>query len=381
MARHRVVVFDATLTPLAELPLSGLQYSRVLSGAGALTGSLSMRHPACTETNLGQLKTDPDRLFAVYREDGNTVTCEWAGPLTGTDCTFSDGSINVVGREMSWWLGKRVCEEDISLESLDMFAGVRALVTQMTTKTATGTDGTLAAGTDIGAAIAGFNVTGASAGYTLPANTATNYVGFRGVGRHTYADAFGVLAGDPEHGFEWAMDYRTGSTRVDIITTLLLGYPNLGSTWGGQIAQSVLVDFARFCDWEQGATRVHVFGGDGYIKTLQSSQAATNGVRLTERVDDFGDITNTDFIDGKAKDLRRLGRPAPRTMTFKYKPCPSLPYGFVDLGDTVPQQISDPNILSIESDVRRVVQVDATADDTSEEILVTLNDPLTDLAA
>lgn len=380
MAKYRVVIFDAsTMTPLAELPLAGLQFSRVLSGVGSLSGSLSQWHPNATETILGQLRATPDRFLAVYRNEGTTTVCVWAGPLTGTDCTFSDGNINLVGREITWYFGKRVIEEDIEVASMDVYDAYRALFDQMTGKLSTGDDhATLPAGTDINAAIPGFSVMSGSAGASLPASTPTNYVGFRGSGRHLYSDAFDALAADPETGFEWMVDYGTGSTRTDIICEVQLGYPNLGSTFAGELTEKVLMDFSRSCDWEEAATRVHILG-QGYTKTLQSAVAATNNVILLEKVDDYGDISNTDMIDARAKDLRRLSKPATRSFTFAYKPCQSLPYGFCELGDTTPFDVKQPNILSITSDIRRVIQIDVSADDASEDVLVTVNDPLTDL--
>lgn len=373
MGRHRVVIFDASAgTPKAELPLNGLQYSRVLSGVGALSGSFSQWHPAATEDILGQLRTDPDRFIAVYRDD----LCVWAGFLSGTDCTFSDGMINLVGREIQWIFGKRVLEEDRDYNGWDFFDIFRDLVTYGTTKTATGTDG-MTAGADIKAAVPGLSVMTGLSGHTF---TTALPKTFYGNAKHYISDCWAAIAADPSNGIEWATDYGTGSTRIAILSKIMLGYPNLGSTFAGEVTEKVLTDFSRHCDWEPAATRVHVLA-NGYAKTLQSASAVSNGVILTELVDDQGDLTNHDLVDARAKDIRRLSKPATRVFTFGYKPCTSLPYGFVDLGDTVPFEVITPNILSITSNSRRVIQVDVAADDTSENVLVTLNDPLTDLAA
>ena len=371
MARYRVVIFDASAgTPKAELPLTGLTFSRVLSGCGSLSGSMSQWHPAATEDNLGQLRTDPDRFLAVYRDD----LCVWAGPLTGTDCTFTGGMVNLVAREMTWYLGKRVLEEDRDYNGWDYFDIIRDLSSYMVGKTGTGTDG-VTLGSDILAAIPGWSVMSGLAGTNFTTSLSTT---FYGSAKHSILDCMQAIAADPSNPVEWFMDYGTGSTRIEILSQLQLGFP-CGSTFAGEITEKVLVDLSRACDWEEAATREHMLGSN-YTKTLQSTVAVTNGVILTERVDDAGDLANTDLVDARAKDMLRWAKPASRVFTFTQKPFVSLPYGFAELGDTVPFEVISPNILSVTSNSRRVTQIDTSADDTSENVLYTLNDPLSDAA-
>lgn len=369
MTDYRVLVHDAsTGTPLAELPLSGLSYSRVLSGCGSLSGTMPVWHPLATETFLGQLRGDPDRELTVIRDGA----VDWNGPLTGTSATLSGDTIQVNAREASWYLGKRVLEEDKDYTGDDVFDAVRDLVSSMKNKTATGDDDATL-GSDILADLPRWSVMAGTAGAPLGSVT------FAAAGRHTYQECFDFIAADPTTGFEWKMDYSTSSTRQSPHRTLTMGYPGLGSTLTTQLSERRLSDYGRDLDWERAATRVHVIGS-GYTKTLQSNVSVTNGVILLETVDDYSDTSNADFVDSRAKDLRRILRPAVRVPTASFRPSVSLPYDFCDLGDVVPFEITWPDVLTINSDTRRVIEKRTdVGDDGDEVVTMTYNDVLTDL--
>lgn len=372
MADHTLIVSDAsTGANLAELPWSGMQRSRVLSDVGQLTCSLPIGHWAVTETNLGQLRATPDREVTLWRDD----TAVWNGPITGTACSWTDSTFNLVARDALWYLTKRVLEQNKTFTAEDVFDIVRWFVTYMTTKEGTGDDGTTL-GDDIVAAIPRFAVSPSvtDAGATMDAD-------FAGVSRHTIQECFEFVANDPQTGFEWKLGVSSGTTWLSCQRTLVLGYPQLGSTLTRPLTELLLADYGRAGDWEQAATRVHVVGS-GYTKTLQSASSVSNGVLLLEAVDDLTDTSDEGFIDARAKDLRRMRRPPVRAFTVSYVPGDVLAYGAVDLGDTVPFDVRTPAILSITADNRRVIQEDIACDvDGSELTTLTFNDPLTDLGA
>lgn len=374
MSVYKTVIYEtSTGLPKAELTLRDLTFSRVLSGCGQLTGWLSIYDTAATEDNLGMHRDDPDREITVFR-DGVPV---WNGPLTASDALMSTKQVQIVAREASWYLGKRTLEEDRNYDGDDLDVVTTHLAdTYLNGKQATGDD-TMTLGDDIVAAIPRWSVDATSlAGVAFSDPTPPT---FYGLARHTIQECLEALANDPETGFEWRMDYATGSTRQAVHRTLVLAYPSFDNVLTTQLTERVLEDFGRALDYERGATRVHVIYGNGVV-TRQSATAVANGTILTEIVDDQTDTTKEAVAIARAKDLRRLSRPPVRVFTATYRPGEkTMPFGFCDLGDTVPFEITAPAVLSITADTRRVIQVDVTPGNGSELVKLTFNDKLDDL--
>jgi hypothetical protein len=369
-ADQTLIVSDAsTGNNLAELPWSAASRSRVLSAAGTFTCTLPIDHWACTPDFLGKNRANPDREVTLWRND----SADFSGPIVGTDVNWSAGTITLTARDAAWYLSKRVLEIDKTYTAQDVFDIIRDLITYMTSKTATGSDG-MTLGDNIIAALSRFavNPSSATAGATTNLNLA-------GAARHTIQDCLDAPANDPQTGFEWKLDVSSGSTWRSVQRTLVLGYPDLGSTLTRPLTELLLADYGQTNDREEAATRVHVVGS-GYTKTLQSATAAGNSVLLLEKVDDQSNITDHGVIDARAKDLRRLSQPPVRAFTVSYIPDDVLAFGAVDLGDTVPFDIRTPNVLAVTSTSRRVIQEDYTFDvDGSELVTLTFNDPLSDL--
>lgn len=374
MADNTLLSFDAsTLTKVGELPWSAMQRSRVLSGAGQLTCTLPIGHPQVSRHTLGLLRSSPDRLVAHFR-DGRLV---WAGFISGSQCRVSDGTFNLVAREFPWILAKRVLEENKDFNGMDVFDIFRWLITYMTSKVSTDGDSTLAAGSDIVAALSYLAVNPASADagatYTF-ASSPTVY----GTDRKTMQEIVDLLNQDPETGFEYRTKYD-GSTWLAPLLTFELGYPTVGSALTREMTQWLAADYGKTIDGERSGTRFHGMSSEGPV-TRQSASMVANAALLLEQVEDMTDVP-ADIAVGQVKELRRLARsPGPRVPDAVYIPDDPLPYGFCDIGDTWPFNITEPDVLTITSDIRRVIQEDVTCDvDGTESVALTYNDPTTDL--
>lgn len=364
-----VVADPNTGLNLGELPLYDVTFSYALSDVGAFSGSLSPWHWAATESMLGLPREASDRELTVFRNDIPV----WNGPITGVEERRADESISISAREPSWYLQKRVLEEDKEYTAQDVFSIVRDLKSYMEAKTANGDDG-MTLGDSINAALPRFSVTAGAAGATADAT-------FAGAARHTIRECFDFLAADPETGFDWRMDYTTGSTRQSCHRTLTLGYPALGVERTQLLTEKVLTDFGRTGEWERAANRVHVVGS-GYTATLQAAGLVADGVMLTEEVEDLGDTADQGFVNARAREMRRLSRAPVKSFTATFSPSPlTLPFNFCDVGDTVPFEITRPAVMSLTASLRRVVQIDVIPDlgDTPELVTLTFNQPLDDL--
>lgn len=371
-----LLVSDAsTGLRMAELPWSGMQRNRVLSGAGQLSCSMPVGHPAVTRDNLGLLRSSPDRLVTFYR-DGEAV---WSGFISGSDCTWSDGVFNLIAREFPWILSKRALEVNKDYDGWDVFDIIRDLIDYLTSKVSTDGDSTLAAGSDIIAAIPYLSVSPAvtDAGATL---SFTRSPTIYGTDRKTIQEILDLLKQDPELGFEYKTSLA-GSTWLSVAQVLVLGYPQVGSTLTREVAPLLTADYGLGIDGERQATRTHVMSADGPV-TRQSASMVSNGALLMETVDDFSDGT-MEMAIGRAKEMRRLLRsPGPKVPHVSLIPGEPLPYGFCDVGDTWPFNIREPEVLSFTADTRRVVeQQDACEVDGSELTTLVFNDPTTELGA
>jgi len=373
---YRYLISDASTGSVkAELPLADVTFSRVLSGCGAMTGTLSVWHPSCTRSILGFDTSDSDREVTVVRDD-NPV---WNGPVTGISGTMAEGTVQIEAREASFYLQKRTLEVNKSYNGTDVFDAVRDLNTYMTTKTADGSDG-MSLGANIIAALPRWSISpsAATAGSTISDPTPPT---FYGSARHLISDCMEAFAADPTTGFEWRMDYATGSTRQSVQRTLTLGYPNLGSVLTTQLSEAVVADYGRTGDWERGATRVHALYANG-VKTKQSAAAAAASILLSEVVEDISDVIKSGVADSYATNLRRLARPPVRSYTVAFTPSDNgLQFDFANLGDTVPLAFGSPDIFAV-SDTRRVIQIDVTpaSGDVPETVALTFNIRLDDLS-
>lgn len=371
MSDYHYLVHDAsTGLALAELPLQSPSFSRVLTGCGTLTASLPLRHPLVTKTILGQNRSSPDREVTVFRGDDAV----WNGPLTGTDADVEADTLELTAREVTWYFGKRTIEEDMEWAVEDRLTIVRDVLEYgLFAKQSQGGDG-MTAGDNIIAVLPRWGVDLLASGDVIAAS-------FAGSARHTLAEAMEFLAADPETGFDYRVDYFTGSTRQSVARTLMFDPPDpikgFSLVRTQVLTENVLLAYGHVSDWERAATRVHVLGA-GFTKTLQSTSAVTDGVLLSEVVEDYSDAADHDQITARAKDLRRLSRPPVRAYSVSFIPSAALPYGWCDLGDTVTLAIAWPEVQAV-SDTRRVMQIDVTPQDGSEVVELTLNDPLTEL--
>lgn len=376
-ADWRYSIHDAsTGLMLVEAPFSGVTFSRVLSGVGAFSGSLPVTHPAATEANMGVLTSSADREVTVWRDD----VAIWNGPIVGCEPNATDDTFTVTAREASWYYSKRTLEVNKNYDGMDIFDIVRDLDSYAQSKTASGTDG-MTAGADIVANLPRWAINPAStdAGATYADDSPPT---FYGADRHTILDCLQGIAADPTTGFEWRTDFTTGSSKQAVKRTIVLGYPQLGSTLGVTLTEALLLNYGRTTDAERGGTRFHTRYSGG-VKTLQSSAAVTAGVLLTEVVADYTKTRKTATATSFTKNLRRLARQPVRTLSAVIVPqALGLPWGFCDLGDTIPFGITTPAIVSLSSDSRRVVQLDYTPEsgEAPETVTPTFNVRLDDLS-
>lgn len=370
MSDYRVLLVDAsTGLPLAELPVAIDSFTRVLSGAGTFSGSISVDHPAVTEGNFYG-----DREITVIRNDQPV----WNGPITNLDPTRASGVMGITAREPTWYFEKRTIEQDMTWTDTDVLDIARDLLDYMVTKTASGDDG-MTAGDDILAAIPRWSVDTLMSGNII--TLAPPNGGYAAQPRYTFLQALELLASDPETGFDYRVDYDTGSTRQVCHRTLMFSVPGVGGfgVTGPLLTERLAADYGRPLDWEQSATRVHGVGS-GVTVTLQSAAAVSDGTLLLESVADVSETSNEAQVTERVREERRLRKPPVRTFSVSFVPGMALRFDAYNLGDTVPLATSAPSILSVAA-TRRVVQIETVPQNGRELVNVTFNVPLDELVA
>lgn len=364
----RTIVSDASSgTNLAELPLTFTQpISRRLNGCGQLQATIPVDHPQATKANL-----EGDREITVLRNDAPI----WNGPITNLNPSRSSGLVQIVAREPTWYLGKRTLEVYKSFNA-DEFYIVRWLFNYAVTKTSTAGDGTAGAGLSINALIPRFSIVApGSSGFTKK-------IAWGKKARFYILDLFDLLVADPTTGLEYRVDYTSASTRQFCQRKLVFGAPSLGVTQTRLLTEHVLSDYSRTSDRDRAGNRVHTIGS-GYTWTLQNTGSIAAGDILIETTFDRSDSANHSVIQWYTREERRRAQPPVRSYTASYTPgtaSQALPWGFCDLGDTVPLQISGPGLLA-ESSSRRVIEIDVTPPTASsqERVDVVFNLPLDQL--
>lgn len=340
-----VVVDASTGRNLAELPLSDVKFSVRLNDAGEFQGTIPVDHPKATRAIL-----EGDRELTVFRRDKPV----WNGPITITDAERLRGTVEITGREASWYLGKRTLEIPKTYAAADLFDVARDLITYAKTKTAS-TVGNL------NAALYNFQVSSGLSGITKSFTLA-------GTARYLISDLIrDILSADPTGGLDFRMDYATGSTRTSVTRTLTLGAP-LGTTRTRLLDENVLHDYGRVADRERAGTRVHARGAGGKVQTAQNVGSISAGDILLELVADRTEITDDTQLLNFVRDLRRLAQPPVRVYSTTFVPGPALPYGWCDLADLVTLNISGPGLLATNGATRRVVEIETTPPDDDEQL-------------
>lgn len=335
----------AVIDELSDLNVSS--FSRMLSGVGSLQATLPITSAKATPANL----LGP-REITVLRDENATENVVWNGPMMpiAAPSRRGNGPITITAREPSYYFTRSYVENDKAYSAADVFTIVRDLVAERTGKT--------------GGSLYGWTTTAGSAGHTKTWQ-------FPGRARYDIGDTINGLAQDPSTSFDYRMDYATGATPRTAARTLTLGSPTLGTAQTAILTENMLHDYGF--SGVEGANRIHIVGANQTV-TVSNATDLASGVLMETRLY-RPDLTTAAMLTAAANEARRLLQPPVLTYNVTYKPGSALPYGWVNLGDTVTLNIAD-GLFTL-SDSRRVVQITTRprGDDGVEAVDLTFNLP------
>lgn len=214
MADYRCISMDLmTGTRIAEIPLSGLTYSKVLNGAGDATGTLFLPPPNST-TNRALASdwnnaVDECRRQLVIERNGVVV---WSGIVWASPYNDDDQTRDVRCAEHWSYFQKRFVDYDLYYASTGQMTIAKNLVDKSQ------------------------EYTPADIGVTTVLNVASGYTDT--VRQRTYArsevlsvaDAVEQLA-TPSNGFEFGLDSAWNPSTGALVKTLNLHYPRRGRSY------------------------------------------------------------------------------------------------------------------------------------------------------
>ena len=127
MANYRYLFADLlTNQILAELPLTGVNFTQQLNSIGTLTGHLLLSGVDSTTTNVINA-TIPARTAIYVDRDGVLV---WGGIIWARIFTSSDQKLNISAREFESYFEKRVITSTNVFTNIDQLTIAQTLITQ-----------------------------------------------------------------------------------------------------------------------------------------------------------------------------------------------------------------------------------------------------------
>lgn len=336
MADYRVLVGDLLTNVLREeIPFSSFSYSHALNRPGQFSGSIGLRHPKATRTNLAPAKT------CVYVERDSVLI--WGGILWTADPSQDSVQLSVGGEGDLSYFAHRLIRETKSYAQQDQLFIARDLVNYAQAQPSG----------NIGITV-GTETSGALRDRT--------YYGYE---RKNLLEALQQLAA-VENGFDIAVDvaYSGGN----IVKTLDLSYPSRGRRTELVFDAASNVRFLRApIDGTRMARVVDVIGaGEGDSMLISTAQDADfEGYPRLEAVRSVKDVNIEATLNAHALAGLALLRNPVEIPEVQIIDNETAPVGSFITGDEVRVRGSD-GYISIDS-LYRIMELSVAVDQNGDE--------------
>jgi hypothetical protein len=213
MSTYRYLVADLAypMTPIAELPLTGVSWGRMLNGAAEFSGKLKLPPPTSPDVKL---------LLTLWREATDRAT----------KCVYVIRDGVPMGSYIIWTQGYSSADQSISVAGAEPFSYARRRIVEaasgvLTTPLVYTDDRPI----DIAVAIM-TEVNGANLAYDVGAGTGGTVISktYRGTDNRSLADEVIELAALEPGGFDFRTDVRL--TSAGDIERVWIARPSLGGT-------------------------------------------------------------------------------------------------------------------------------------------------------
>ena len=372
MAEYRYLFYDLlTNTPITELPLNGVSFTKQLNSAGTLSANLLITD--ATENALSiPLGTAPNRtaLFVERSDLANGVgrSLVWGGMIWSREYGSAGQALTINAREFESYLEKvfintnymglgRLPPPSVRFTSIDMFQAVQILlnITQGQPNT------------DIGIRVGG----GTSGVLVSPTYANIDF-------KNIYQGITDLAQGN--NGFDFNVDVYYDGNGVPQ-KTMNLGYPQIGYRYSATDPNAPtlqlpgnITDYSYFEDGSLMATDVYTIGGGDASGAVFTTRTGYPGFALALN---YSDITNSDLLSDIALGRINAVSYPPTTLKITQFASQEPTVGKVNPGDDVRVIIRDARFPDGLDTVYRVTALTVTPNETGgpEQITYSLSEP------
>lgn len=360
MSSYRYLFTDTvTGSVLAELQLTGVNFTQALNTSGTLNASLLLSGvPAAANAEAA---TIPMRCSLYVDRDGVIV---WGGVIVAREYASADQHIKITAREFEYYLDRRRITSTQVFNNVDQLLIAQTLVNNA--QAATGGN----IGIQVGTETSGVLVSRIFYNYELK----SVYQALLDLSRSQTGFDFNI---------QCAYDGAGNPTK-----TLLLSYPQSGTRYSStsttvpvfELPAGNIVEYSYPEDGSTAANTVYVVGAGSsdakLIATATSTTQVAAGWPLLEDIANFSDITDATLLGNLAAGQLAAVQYPPTTLQIVASPAQNPVLGSYRIGDDVRVRITDDRFPTGLDSIYRLVGLSLTAGENGpERVTLTLTLP------
>lgn len=277
---YRYIIYDlVTNQPIAELPLTGVSFTRQLNQAGSFTGHLLLSGINAAASNV--LAATATTRNALYVDFSGTII--WGGIIWGREYASASQQLVLHAREFESYFERRKIVSNKLFTNVDQLTIAQSLLS-LSQSVPFG---------DIGV------VTGTEVSGVL---LTRQYYAYEG---KTYFSAIQDLS-RAQNGFDFAIKATYNGSGTPI-KTLMLGYPRIGKVYSATDPYALFFELpGNILDYEYpedgaiAANTIYALGaGSNEGKLIATATDATKtaaGYPLLEEAANYGDVTDPVYL-------------------------------------------------------------------------------------
>lgn len=356
MAEYRYLFADLlTNQILAELPLTGVNFTQQLNTAGTLTGSLQLSGINSAALNV-TAATIPARTAVYVDRDGTLV---WGGVLWSREYNSKSQTLHLTAQEFESYFDRRRITSDTVFNGTDQLTAAQTLITNAQAAT----NGNI--GITVGTETSGVPVTRTFYGYE-------------------YKTVFGALQelSRSTTGFDFNV-YVYYDSNGNPAKLLRLGYPRYGQVYSATSPTAIVLDLpgniTEYSWPEDGsiaANYLYAIGaGSNPGKLLSTAFDGTKiaaGWPLLEDQINYSDVSDATLLDNLAAGQVAVVSYPPTTIKAVIPATIDPIFGSYEIGDDARVRILDDRFTSQLDTVYRIVAFNVQAGENNQPELVTI---------
>ena len=358
MAQYRYLFTDLlSNTVIAELPLTGVNFTQQLNTAGTLSGHLLLSGVDANAMNVAA-GTIPARTGIYVDRDGTLV---WGGIIWSRNYVSSGQTMTIQAREFESYFERRRITSTVAFTNTDQLSIVQSLVT--TAQAAT--NGNL--GITVGSETSGVLVSRTYYGYEL---------------KSVFSAITDLSKSNTGFDFNIYIYYDSNGNPA---RQLRLGYPRYGKVYSSTSTTQAVLDLpagniVEYEYTEDGITSANTVYGLGagsnegkLISTQQNATQITNGWPLTEEQANYSDITDATLLSNLTLSQANTISTPPITMKVAITTYNDPILGSYEVGDDIRVRITDDRFPNTLDTYYRLVAYNVTVgEDGPERVSMTL---------